>query len=152
MRWMTGLTAVMMLAAIGVAPAAAIDVQGTWEGTLKCKFFPPDELPAQEAAPVSVLIAQSDDDITIGVSGLGMTLIGLATDKGVVDPAKKGVIGAGTCDTGGIVLGGIFGKVKVDPDGTGSLDVTLTGVSIAGPIKCTIKATRTDAANPSLSG
>jgi hypothetical protein len=148
---MTGLAIASALVASVVEPAMAIDVRGTWTGTAKCKAYPSESAPFNVQYSVTVLISQIGVNVTIDIDALNMRADGSATDNGAAS-SKKGVIAAGTCDQPTAVVGGIFARAKVDPDGKATLNGTVVGHSLFGPLKCTLKATRTNDVNPLVAG
>jgi hypothetical protein len=143
MRWTAHVAAVVTSIGIAAVPAQAIDVQGTWAASLKCTSYPADAPAAREIEDFPVVISQSGESIVVDFPGLFLVMAGLATDDGSdPEPAKKGVIGAGTCADAPF-LGSLFGKVRVHTDGRGSLQGKFTGAAFTGPVTCTVNAIRT---------
>jgi hypothetical protein len=160
MRWKIGVAAAVVWAAFGGAPAAAIDVQGTWEARATCSFYLADQRQQKVVADFGISIEQlGDGGLEIDIPAFETRLLGQATDTSdAPEPATRGVLGAGTCGPGGAVVGGLQGDVKVSATVDGSLMGRLSGLAIgspfglplAGPFECVVKARRTDASNPDV--
>lgn len=133
------------------APAAAIDLSGTWEGSVTCKRFSiAGETSTEKTKPSTLRILQAGAAFDAEIDA--MAYYGAAIDA-ASDGARRGEAVLVSCPSDAIPLdGGVHELVRIkakvdDAKGTG----TLTGESIHehgqnGIMSCKLKFKRTSAA------
>jgi hypothetical protein len=142
------LLGIALASLVAAAPAGAIDLTGTWEGSFTCKRFGIDGESSTEKTKDGVLmILQAGGTFDARIEGIEYRG---ATIDAADDGARRGEAVLVACDADAIPLDGgvneiVRLKAKVDAEkGTG----TLTGVSVhehgmSGFITCKLKFKRT---------
>jgi hypothetical protein len=141
------LTAAAGMLLLTAGPVTAIDLTGTWEGTIKCTTHIEDTPRFRFNDDVSLLISQSGTALNVSVLGV-LPAFGQATDDG---DGSKGLMAFASCTPP--VAGNNFigdGKVTIGTSRSkieGRWDSFSEGVVRT----CTLKVQRTDTADPGVS-
>jgi hypothetical protein len=128
-------------------PAVAVDVTGTWDGTVKCTTQEEDIDTSRDVFPLTMSISQSGTELRASVNDL--PAFGQATDDGV--DKDKGFMAVGNCSPPslGFTFGG-GGKVTIGVSRS-KIDGQITGFMDGIVQICKLKLTRTDPADPGVS-
>jgi hypothetical protein len=147
------LLALALAAAATASPAGAVDVTGTWEGSVTCSVF--DGAYAKTKTSPSTLLIVQEGNLFIARLDDALTYNGGVIDSGD-KPLLQGEGAMNLCSTDVVPLGGgddeiVRMKLKVNPEkGTG----TLSGESIFGAAgearTCKYKYKRTSATAPDV--
>ena len=142
------LLAIALASIVAAAPAGAIDLTGTWTGSVTCKLFGLDgESSTEKFKDSALVIAQTGETFD---AELDLLALRGATIDAAADGARRGQAVLLACDADAVPLDGgvnefVQLKAKVDAEkGTG----TLTGVSLFehgqnGFMTCKLKYKRT---------
>jgi hypothetical protein len=148
--------ALMLLAAfVGLGPSVsaveAVDVQGTWDGTVVCTAYQEGHPPARVTPPnqpIKIRITQTGTGLAISTDVLN-NFAAVESDDGV--HTTRGVIGGSVCQNG-FVAAGVFGTVsRIATGAGGAMTIDVNGAAAPfGPIKCHVMAKRTSAVDPAV--
>jgi hypothetical protein len=136
--------AVATLVALGVTPAVAADLTGTWEGTLKCTTYEHGDVPERETNDLTARITQSGTRMNLVFEGFLPLAPGLVFDIGASPDAAAFAFGTCPGEPSGRLGSGKANGERIKGE------VTAIGGMASRIVECTFKLRRTDTADPGV--
>ena len=136
------------------APAGAVDLSGTWNGSYTCTGSNGEVVKVKQKESV-LLIAQTDATFSASIDGTAYNGAVLNLDA---DATKKGDAVMNSCTLDAVPMNGASGeivhfKVKVDPDkGSGTVSGESIFESVSQQLVCKLKYKRTNTTPTKFTG